>query len=342
MPLKYKNEQQCHNARLESKRRCYERHKLDERLKSRTHWRKHLGATVATQHFIARLDLIWLNLGYQPGHSQYTVLQSQGLTLVHKVDDEGWQVVRPTYECIVAEAQELLSEAREVLAGALHAEAAVDIVELHCDAWDKALSLMDDSADMYFEALMSDQLLKQDWCINDQHQKAQSHVAEERRLYHKHSCFTRTFSGKVASETEFFIAEHEPSLVVSHPPSGVDITMEDFGFDSHTHTDTELIDYDMVDPAYENFLKESTVGPKKCLRSTGDRTMALWLHERDVAMVAALGSKPHISILMSTPKTYAHMSEPLRIGSGASDLRTSHRPIALRAHLSIPCPVHPN
>ncbi|KAG2356657.1 hypothetical protein BDR07DRAFT_1491636 [Suillus spraguei] len=76
----------------------------------------------ATQHFLARLDLIWLNLGYQPGHSQYTILQSQGLTLVHEVDDEGWQVVRPTYECIVAEAQELLSEAREVLAGTLHAE----------------------------------------------------------------------------------------------------------------------------------------------------------------------------------------------------------------------------
>lgn len=127
----------------------------------------------ATQHFLARLDLIWLNLGYQPGHSQYTVLQSQGLMLVHEVDDEGWQVVRPTYECIVAEAQELLSEAREVLVGALHAEgtctchlisksaAAVDAVELHCDAWDEALSLMDDSADMYFEALMSDQLVWQ-------------------------------------------------------------------------------------------------------------------------------------------------------------------------------------
>ncbi|KAG1758110.1 hypothetical protein EDD22DRAFT_957204 [Suillus occidentalis] len=45
--------------------------------------------------------------------------------------------------------------------------------------------------------------------------------------------------------------------------------MEDFGFDSYGHTDIDLlIDYDMVDPTYENFLKESTVGPKKRLRPT--------------------------------------------------------------------------
>jgi hypothetical protein len=93
--------------------------------------------------------------------------------LVREVTDEGWQVVRPNYEHIVADAQELLSEAREVLLGALHAEgactdhlisgsaAAVDAVELHCDAWDEALSLMDDSADTYFDALMSDQLVWQ-------------------------------------------------------------------------------------------------------------------------------------------------------------------------------------
>ncbi|KAG1877409.1 hypothetical protein F4604DRAFT_1924017 [Suillus subluteus] len=173
MPLKYQNNQQRREARLKSKRKCYERHKLDERLKSRTRWRKHLGATVATQHLLARLDLIWINLGYQSGHSQYTVLESQGLILVREVDDEGWEVVRSNYERVVAEAQELIQEARELLASALHAEgactdhliagsaAAVDAVELHCDTWDEALSLMDNSADTYFKALMSDQLVWQ-------------------------------------------------------------------------------------------------------------------------------------------------------------------------------------
>lgn len=117
--------------------------------------------------------MIWLNLGYNAGPSQHTVLKSQSLVLVREVTDEGWQVVRPNYERIVADAQELLSEAREVLSGALHAEgactghlisgsaAAVDTVELHCDAWDEALLLMDDSADTYFDALMSDQLVWQ-------------------------------------------------------------------------------------------------------------------------------------------------------------------------------------
>ncbi|KAG1733563.1 hypothetical protein EDB19DRAFT_1911551 [Suillus lakei] len=172
MPLKYQNKQQRREARLKSKRKCYERHKLDEQLKSRTRWRKHVGATVATQHLLAQLDLIWLNLGYQPG-SQYSVLSAQGLMLVHEADDEGWQVVRPHYEHVVVEAQDLLSEARNLLASALHAEGActdhlisrsataVDAVELHCDVWDEALSLMDDDADMYFEAFTSDQLVWQ-------------------------------------------------------------------------------------------------------------------------------------------------------------------------------------
>ncbi|KAG2362247.1 hypothetical protein BDR07DRAFT_1376680 [Suillus spraguei] len=95
MPLKHKNEQQHCKAWLKSKHKCYERHKIDKHLKSRTHWRKHLGATV-------------------PGHSQYMVLKSQGLMLVHEVDDKGWQVVRPNYEHIVSDMQELLSEAQGV------------------------------------------------------------------------------------------------------------------------------------------------------------------------------------------------------------------------------------
>lgn len=117
--------------------------------------------------------------------------------------------------------------------------------------------------------------LKQDWYIlNRQQQQAKRRVAEEHTLYHKHSCFTRTSSGNITSETEFFVAEHLPSSVASHPashpPSGADTTMEDFGFDSYGHTDIDsLVDYDTVDPAYENFLKESTVGPKKRLRPTG-------------------------------------------------------------------------
>lgn len=101
------------------------------------------------------------------------MLSAQGLMLVREADDEGWQVVRPHYEHMVTEAQELLSEARDLLASALHAEGActdhlisrsataVDAVELHCDAWDEALSLMDNNADTYFEALASDQLVWQ-------------------------------------------------------------------------------------------------------------------------------------------------------------------------------------
>lgn len=113
-------------------------------------------------------------------------------------------------------------------------------------------------------------MLKQDWYVlNSQHQQAQHHRAEERELYHKHSCFTRTSAGNITSATEFFVAEHALSSVVSQPPSGSDITMEDFSFNSYGRSDTELQDYDTVDPAYESFLKESSVGPKKPLRPAG-------------------------------------------------------------------------
>lgn len=112
--------------------------------------------------------------------------------------------------------------------------------------------------------------LKQDWYVlNSQPQQAQSHRAEERELSHEHSCFTRTSAGNTTSATEFFVAEHALSSVISHPPSGSDITMEDFSFDLYRRSDTELQDYDTVDPAYKFFLKESSVEPKKPLRPAG-------------------------------------------------------------------------
>ncbi|KAG2346593.1 hypothetical protein BDR05DRAFT_997548 [Suillus weaverae] len=173
MPPKYKNEQQRREARQKSKRRYYERHKLGERLKSRGRWRKRLGATKTTQQLLQTLDHLWLNLGYRPGPSQYAVLECQGLELVRDADNEGWQTVRPQCEGMLVDAQGLLSEARELLVSSLRADgecteyllasaaAAVDAMELHCDALDEVLTLMDDSIDIYFEHLQHDQLVWQ-------------------------------------------------------------------------------------------------------------------------------------------------------------------------------------
>ncbi|KAG2112111.1 hypothetical protein DEU56DRAFT_919895 [Suillus clintonianus] len=173
MPPKYKTEQQRLEARKKSKQRYYERHKINEHLKSRTRWRKGLGATKPTQQLLLSLDHLWLNLGYRPGPSQYAVLECQSLGLVCDADNEGWQAVRPRCEEMLVEAQGLLSEARELLASSLRADgactgyllassaAAVDAVELHCDALEEGLTLMDDSTDKYFEHLRSDQLVWQ-------------------------------------------------------------------------------------------------------------------------------------------------------------------------------------
>ncbi|KAG1880181.1 hypothetical protein F4604DRAFT_1922863 [Suillus subluteus] len=144
MPAKYKTESQHREARLLSKRRCYERHKLDERLKSQTHWRKHVGATAVTQQLLQQLDNIWLDLD---------------------ADNLGWPSTRPSCEGMVSDAKQLLCKAREVLSHSLNpygacsdylcsgAAAAVDAVELDCDTWEEALSLMDDSVETYFDLL---------------------------------------------------------------------------------------------------------------------------------------------------------------------------------------------
>ncbi|KAG2135321.1 hypothetical protein DEU56DRAFT_913426 [Suillus clintonianus] len=172
MPSKY-TEQQRLEARRQSKRRHYERHKLEERFKSRGRWRKALGATEATQQLLLKLDYLWVNLGYSTGPSQYAILESQCLQLVCDADAEGWQAVRPRCEGMLVEVQGLLSEARELLASSLQADgactgyflasssAAVDAVELHCDALEEGLTLMDDSTDKFFERLRHDQLVWQ-------------------------------------------------------------------------------------------------------------------------------------------------------------------------------------
>ncbi|KAG2133600.1 uncharacterized protein EDB93DRAFT_1254811 [Suillus bovinus] len=118
----------------------------------------------------------------------------------------------------------------------------------------------------------------------------------------------------------------------------------------HTSSTLAAIDAELLifDSALKEYIECALNSPIVGLKLDWDFPKAhLWKHA--VAMVTALGSKPRISILTSTPETYAHMSdalshmsEPLHIGSGASDLRTSHWPIALRVHLSIPCPIHPN
>ncbi|KAG2355520.1 hypothetical protein BDR07DRAFT_1493118 [Suillus spraguei] len=166
-------EQQRLEARRQSKRRYYERHKLDERLKSRGRWHKAHGATEATQELLLKLDHLWVNLGYSPGASQYAILKSQSLQLVCDADSEGWQAVRPRCEEMLVEVQGLLSEARELLASSLRVDgactgyllassaAAVDAVQLHCDALEEGLTLMDDSTDKFFERLQHDQLVWQ-------------------------------------------------------------------------------------------------------------------------------------------------------------------------------------
>ncbi|KAG0695047.1 hypothetical protein DFH29DRAFT_1005786 [Suillus ampliporus] len=278
MPPKYKTEQQRLEARQQSKQRYYER----------CCWRKRLGATKVTQQLLLKLDHLWVSLGYQPGPSQYTVLECQSLKLVRDADNEGWQAVRPRCEGMLVEVQGLLSEAHELLASSLRVDgscteylltssaAAVDAV--HCDVLEEGLTLMDNSMDNYFERLQHDQLVWQKVLSNLHAQRAEaqqaqrqasssSRVADDHELYHKHSCFSRTASGRISTETEFFHAAEGTAQTSHVPPLVSETLMEEFNFDF----DSSTPDGDFVDPAYENYLAESTLGPKKRIRPIGVR-----------------------------------------------------------------------
>jgi hypothetical protein len=116
--------------------------------------------------------------------------------------------------------------------------------------------------------------LKKDWYVlNRKHQAQQaqwqasssSRVADDHELYHKHSCFSRTTSGRMATETEFFHAA-EGTAHTSHAPSLVSETpmeQSDFEFSSFTP------DGEFADPEYESHLAEFTLGPRKRVRPIG-------------------------------------------------------------------------
>ncbi|KAG0699236.1 hypothetical protein DFH29DRAFT_1002191 [Suillus ampliporus] len=90
-------------------------------------------------------------------------------------------------------------------------------------------------------------------------------VANDHELYHKHSCFSRTASGRISTETEFFHAAEGTAQTSHAPPLVSEMPMEEFKFDF----DSSTPDGDFVDPAYESYLAESTLGPKKRIRPIG-------------------------------------------------------------------------
>ncbi|KAG1796689.1 uncharacterized protein HD556DRAFT_1306879 [Suillus plorans] len=205
MPSKYKSEQQRLEARRQSKQRYYERHKLDEHLKSCGRWCKGLGATKGIGQVLPNMQSLRM----------------------------------------LVEAQELLSEARELLASSLQVDgacteylltssaAAVDAVELHCDALEEGLTLMDDT--IYAPC---------------RHQ-----------------------SRRISTETEFFHVSESTVAHTSHAlPLASETLMGEFNFDFDSCTP----DGDFNDPAYENHLAETTLVPKKC-----DRAMAQWVKEQE-------------------------------------------------------------
>lgn len=101
-----------------------------------------------------------------------------------------------------------------------------------------------------------------------------SHSVEEtsndRGLYHKHLCFTRTAPGQIATETEFFpMAESTNSHL--HTSLSFDVTANDSGFlpPPCDVDQPETGNFDTVNAAYEAYLEDSTLGAKKRLRPLG-------------------------------------------------------------------------
>ncbi|KAG1802342.1 hypothetical protein EV424DRAFT_1545274 [Suillus variegatus] len=113
-----------------------------------------------------------------------------------------------------------------------------------------------------------------------------SHSVEEtsndRGLYHKHLCFTRTAPGQIATETEFFpMAESTNSHL--HTSLSFDVAANDSGFlpPPCDVDQPETGNFDTVNAAYEAYLEDSTLGAKKRLRPLGDRGMSLWVEKHE-------------------------------------------------------------
>ncbi|KAG2135773.1 hypothetical protein DEU56DRAFT_756468 [Suillus clintonianus] len=115
MCVKYKSAEERREAQLKSKKESYARRRLQEQAKSRTRWRHRKGAAVDTQDLLQRLDSLWISLGYCTGCRSSTIqcefLELYGMSIVIRVDREGWDSVKPGCEEGLAEITDLLQRA---------------------------------------------------------------------------------------------------------------------------------------------------------------------------------------------------------------------------------------
>ncbi|KAG2738503.1 hypothetical protein P692DRAFT_20758491 [Suillus brevipes Sb2] len=98
MPPKYKSEEDHRNARLKSKRAHYARNKTTEQAKSRTRWRKHSQMSEVSLSCFQDLDILYMELGYRAGVPEHNTFMKWFLTILQRVDTEGWDVISPELE----------------------------------------------------------------------------------------------------------------------------------------------------------------------------------------------------------------------------------------------------
>ncbi|KAG1795423.1 uncharacterized protein HD556DRAFT_1442276 [Suillus plorans] len=132
---------------------------VQERVKSRTRWRRRGGASDETLALLNHLDDIWFNAGYEPGSNLYQRLESEGLNAVCAADREGWDSLKPEYENDVREVRKLLEQAHGLSTSAGSLEGPYT-EQLRVGACEQMIQKMDLCVDSYFEALRKGTL---DW-----------------------------------------------------------------------------------------------------------------------------------------------------------------------------------
>ncbi|KAG2139069.1 hypothetical protein DEU56DRAFT_755762 [Suillus clintonianus] len=156
------------------------RNRQQERVKSRTRWRRRGGASDETLELLNQLDDIWFNSGYEPGSDLYQRLESEGLNAVCAADRQGWNSLKPEYEDDVREVCKLLEKAHGLSTSAGSLEGPYT-EQLRVGACEQMIQKMDLCVDSYFEALRKGTL---DWQLALSIGNVEHHVITVRRREH--------------------------------------------------------------------------------------------------------------------------------------------------------------